>query len=110
MTEFYCQWHRSWVMPLLCIRRQLAKGKDYARGRYPMCKKCKQGLDILDQNPDALKVAKVPIVRRPKAPKPPRHIEQTHYHRTPDFGADGDKPYNQLKQERAERTRNDTCR
>ena len=62
-----------------------------------MCKKCNQGKDILDQNPDALKLAKVPIVRRPKAPKPPRHIEQTHYYRTPDFGADGDTPYSQLK-------------
>ena len=100
MTEFYCQQLRSFITHVLCIRRQWSKCNQYGHGKYGTCKNCKTGKDVIEQNPEAVKLAKVPTVRKTHWPRPRRVIEDTHYHRTPDFGKDGDTPYSQVKQKR----------
>ena len=97
MTEFYCQKLKSFITHVLCIRRQGSKCNQYGHGKYGTCQNCVTGKYVLDNNPEAVKLAKVRTVRHTHWPRPRRVIAETHYYRTPDFGEDGDKPYSQVK-------------
>ena len=109
VKTFYCERLRQWgTSPEQCIRRQEAKGPQ-GSFKFSQCQDCAQGKFVRDQNPEAVKLAKVPLVPRAKGPAPRRVIDETHYHRTLDFGEDGDKPYSQIKKERAEMKRPREC-
>ena len=98
MTEFYCQSLRSFITHVLCIRRQGSKCNQYGHGKYGMCKNCATGKGVIEDNPEAVELAKVRTVRHTHWPRPkPRRAIEAHYYRDPDFGADGDMPYSQVK-------------